>query len=455
MNLLQTIWSVLTTPNMQMANYIAAPLIFVEAYVTMLLFTSVFNIETTRKTRLIYVFVFSLCGLVNRFIVPTPYSTILNMLIMPITIFLILKTSISKSIIVAITQFLIVALLETLVVKCYSMLFNISYDNIASIPANRIFSTLFIYIIIFLIYILLNRFKFNTNILDFFDNLSKKSKFFLLIDLILAITTIIIQFYVIVFYLDYLSTYVAIFSMIILISYTIISFYTLVNTTKLEIANRDLEESRMYNKTLGILHDNIRGFKHDFGNIVQTIGGYVTTEDIKGLKKYYSQLLEDCQRVNNLAALNPTTINNPAIYSLLASKYYIANEQGININLEVFLDLNEINMKIYEFTRVLGILLDNAIEASSQCNEKIINISFRNNEKKNMQEIIIQNTYNNKDINIDEIFQKGYTSKTSENKSSHGLGLWEIRQILKKRNNLNLYTTKSEKYFTQQLEIYL
>lgn len=86
-----------------MANYIAAPLIFVEAYVTMLLFTSVFNIETTRKTRLIYVFVFSLCGLVNRFIIPTPYSTILNMLIMPITIFLILKTSISKSIIVAIT----------------------------------------------------------------------------------------------------------------------------------------------------------------------------------------------------------------------------------------------------------------------------------------------------------------------------------------------------------------
>ena len=183
--------------------------------------------------------------------------------------------------------------------------------------------------------------------------------------------------------------------------------------------------------------------------------GYVTTEDIKGLKKYYSQLLEDCQRENNLTTLNPSIINNPAIYSLLASKYYLASEQGITINLEVFIDLNEINMKIYEFTRVLGILLDNAIEASSQCNEKIINIYFRNNEKKNMQEIIIQNTYNNKDINIDEIFQKGYTSKTSENENSHGLGLWEIRQILKKRNNLNLYTTKSEKYFTQQLEVYI
>lgn len=36
-----------------------------------------------------------------------------------------------------------------------------------------------------------------------------------------------------------------------------------------------------------------------------------------------------------------------------------------------------------------------------------------------------------------------------------GLGLWEIRQILKKHNNLNLYTSKDDKFFKQQLEIYL
>lgn len=180
----------------------------------------------------------------------------------------------------------------------------------------------------------------------------------------------------------------------------------------------------------------------------------MATEDIKGLKRYYSQLLEDCQRGNNLTALNPSIINNPAIYSLLASKYYLANEQGITINLEVLIDLNTINMKIYEFTRILGILMDNAIEAASQCDEKIMNVSFRNDERRNRQLVIIQNTYINKDVDTEEIFQKGFTSKTDE-EVAHGLGLWEVRQILKKRNNLNLYTTKSEQYFTQQLEIYL
>lgn len=81
--------------------------------------------------------------------------------------------------------------------------------------------------------------------------------------------------------------------------------------------------------------------------------GYIGSNDIEGLRKYYSQLLDDCQRVNNLTELNPEVINNPAIYSILASKYYKADELGITINLEIFLDLNNLNIKIYEFTRIL------------------------------------------------------------------------------------------------------
>ena len=51
-------------------------------------------------------------------------------------------------------------------------------------------------------------------------------------------------------------------------------------------------------------------------------------------------------------------------------------------------------MKIYEFARILGILLDNAIEASSECEEKIINLTFRNDSKNSRELIIIENTYN-------------------------------------------------------------
>lgn len=169
-----------------------------------------------------------------------------------------------------------------------------------------------------------------------------------------------------------------------------------------------------------------------------------------GLKSYYSQLEEDCSKVNNLYVLDPDIINNPGVYNLITAKYNEALEKGIKVNLTVLLDLNDLHMKIYEFARILGILLDNAIDAASECDEKILNIVFRNESKNNRNIILIENTYKDKDVDIEQIFNKGVSGKQNHT----GLGLWEIRQILKKNNNVNLYTNKNEKYFSQQLEIY-
>ena len=171
---------------------------------------------------------------------------------------------------------------------------------------------------------------------------------------------------------------------------------------------------------------------------------------MKGLETYYSQLLGDCQKVNNLYTLSPEVINNPAIYSLLASKYHKADELGIKIHLEVFLNLNELNMKIYEFTRVLGILMDNAIEAACECDEKIINVEIRKDFNANRQLLIVENTYKDKNIDLEKIYEKGYSTKPNNT----GLGLWEVREIMKRNNNLNLYSSKDEKLFKQQLEMY-
>ena len=78
------------------------------------------------------------------------------------------------------------------------------------------------------------------------------------------------------------------------------------------------------------------------------------------------------------------------------------------------------------------------------------NVIFRNDSKNNVNLIIIENTFKDKDVDLDNIFNKGISGKENHT----GLGLWEVRQILKKNNNLNLHTTKNDKYFTQQFEIY-
>ena len=171
---------------------------------------------------------------------------------------------------------------------------------------------------------------------------------------------------------------------------------------------------------------------------------------MNGLQKYYLQLEDDCQKVSNLYILNPEIINNPGIYNLLTSKYREADSKNIKINMSLLLDLCNLKMKIYEFARILGILLDNAIEASEECEDKVINIIFRDDDKKHRQLIIIENTYKNKDVDTIKIFGKGISGKENHT----GLGLWEVNKILRKNNNVSLFTNTTKKYFSQQLEIY-
>ena len=229
-----------------------------------------------------------------------------------------------------------------------------------------------------------------------------------IIILALGIIALIIQTCILLYSSD---TSTNIISFICLFVFLLIDIFGLINITKLNLTTKKLKSEEQYNKTLHDLNDKVRGFKHDFNNIITTIGGYVKTNDMEGLKSYYFELEGDCQKVNNLSLLNPKIINNPGIYNLIITKYNQAEKKNIKVNMTFLLDLNCLKMKIYEFTRILGILIDNAIDASSECDEKIINITFMNDNKKNRQLIIIENTYNNKDIDTEKIFGKGITRK--------------------------------------------
>ena len=138
---------------------------------------------------------------------------------------------------------------------------------------------------------------------------------------------------------------------------------------------------------------------------------------MEDLKTYYSQLLDDCQKVNNLSTLNPDVVNEPAIYSLLTNKYHTADEKGISIKLEVFLDLTTLNIKIYEFTKILGILMDNAIQAAEHCEEKLINVTIRKDFHQERQLLIIENTYLDKNIDTEKIYEKGFSTKPNNTRS--------------------------------------
>ncbi len=451
MEIFQTIWNTLTTENQMLINIINIPMLIIELTVSMLLFTTVLNISATKKQKILYVVILGAIGLITSWTVPTPYNTFINIIACPILVYFLLKTDVLKAVLAELIQYIIFVIIGSLLLNLCITFFHISADTILKIPLAKILNSLAIYLIAYIIYRIFKRYNIN---IDLIVNLKKKDKLILVINIIMGIITVALQSYLISLYNQFIPLYMTIIGVSILLIYFLFSIYSIARTNKLEITTENLEEEKLYNKTLTILYDNIRVFKHDFNNIVQSIGGYIATNNMDGLKDFYSDLMDDCKKVNNLAVLNPELINNPAVYSLLTSKYHKAEELGTNMNFEIFLNLDGLNIKTYSLTRILGILIDNAIEASSKCDEKVVNITIRKDNKANRDLFIIENTYSDKNIDTNRIFEKGYTSKVSSDGKNHGLGLWEVRKILSKNNNLNLFTTKNDKFFTQQLEVY-
>ena len=447
MELLNNIWNALTTPNEDLINILSVPFTMIEVFLSVLLFTSLLKIQTQKYKKIIYVLLISFIGALATFVIPSPFNLVINYLLMFILIPIFFKTNLLKTFLSVLISSLSFALIGMFIMNPYLDLFNISYNDSLTIPIYRIIYVFIQYFIIFLIYLFFNKNKLSIFI---FNDIDKKQKKIIYANLCFGIFTILTQALITVYYIDNLPLIVTFLSFITMLVYFSISIYSLTRIMKLASTTQKLQNAEEYNKTLSILHDNVRGFKHDFDNIVTTIGGYVKTNDMEGLKKYYVQLEDDCQKVNNLYVLNPKLINNPGVYSLLTTKYNEAEEKGIKVNMSLLLDLSKLNMKIYDFTRILGILLDNAIDASSECEEKIMNIIFRDDANNHRQLIIVENTYNDKNVDTEKIFNKGFSGKENHT----GLGLWEVRKILNKSKNLNLHTTKNEKYFSQQIEIY-
>lgn len=288
------------------------------------------------------------------------------------------------------------------------------------------------------------------NLNNIHNLINKNNKYLIILNIISEIISLFVFVFINFYYINKIPIIFTLFNSILLFAYLFFNFYSLYEATKLKIVTKKLKDAENYNSSLLILYDNVRGFKHDFDNIINIIGGYIKLNDIDGLKQYYSSLESDCSRVKNIQILNPNIINNPGIYNLLVTEYEKAINLDVKINFEFFFDFQNLKMPIYEFSRMFGILLDNAIEAAKDCYNKEVNIVFREARKQHVQIILIENTYFNSEIDMEKIFKKGISGK----KNHSGIGLWEVNNIVKKFNYVILNTTKDDKYFKQELQIY-
>ena len=105
-------------------------------------------------------------------------------------------------------------------------------------------------------------------------------------------------------------------------------------------------------------------------------------------------------------------------------------------------------MDSIDLVRIIGVLLDNAIEASQDCKTPFINVSII----KMNQDVtfIVKNSYIKQNIDYSKLGSLGVTSKGER----RGIGLYNIRSIINEYDNVIMDTEYTEDYFTQVLEVY-
>lgn len=225
---------------------------------------------------------------------------------------------------------------------------------------------------------------------------------------------------------------------------------SIINTNR-SIKQAITEERQIYQQnyitTLENLVDGLRTFKHDYSNTLATINGYIQLENWSALKKFFNQIMDESKAISTLDKLNPNLIKNPTIFGLITAKYQVCLKKNVKMNFEILGTLENLAINEFELSRILGIFLDNAIEAASGSKERKIN--FLISELKTKTTIELSNSYSAENLEISEIFEKGVSSKGKD----RGLGLFKVKQILSKYPYISLQTISNNNQFLQKLVI--
>lgn len=216
---------------------------------------------------------------------------------------------------------------------------------------------------------------------------------------------------------------VSLVSFILAISQVLIYLYFVKVTREKEA----LKVSNEYNVIISEIVQEIKQRQHDFVNYKNSIRGMVEVLSEKDLKEAIRTYMKDEDMYDN--KINELIyIDNVVVRSIVYRNMCRAKKHNITFKYEVENNVLDSILSYNEFSNLLNNLLNNAFDEvmKEQCINKNIEIMIFNQNKES--HLIVKNQIvNPNDININEIFMRGYSTKNTD---TRGYGLYNVQQIV-------------------------
>lgn len=245
--------------------------------------------------------------------------------------------------------------------------------------------------------------------------------------------------------------YTTFFSALIVVGLFLIQFAAMYASgqDKIRAQEETILQQQAHMALLEELQQEIRAFRHDFTNLFSGLTLQAQEGDLAGIQDFMRRTSSYFDEKLGSEIAQMDGLNNIGLYplrSLLTTKLAKMRQMHMQGVLEVLNPVrSQQGMDTDDLLRVLGILLDNAIEAAPAQDGKVRVVLLQ--EEKELY-LAVANNYG-KTPDLAALTRKGYTTKGD----GHGTGLSSYRRIIARCRGCASRTYLKDGMFVQELHI--
>lgn len=219
---------------------------------------------------------------------------------------------------------------------------------------------------------------------------------------------------------------------------------------ELSLQQQELAVMKDYTRRMESFYEEMRTFRHDYRHILSTLQHYIDSDDREALRQYFhDKILPSGSLLESdgflLGKLH--LVADPALKGLLYTKLLAMQNLRLQVTLELAEPVAGINMNSLELCRILGILLDNAMEGSAESPEKKAALAVVCMEASVI--FVVSNSTLPIKVPVSRLFERDYTTKEHH----EGLGLATVLKVTNALPQASLSTEYQDGMFVQRLEI--